>query len=203
MASEPEELPSVYVSAISSQSHDAAALRSPSIEPFITVPHYSEIKPTLLQVLEMYRGDIALPVEPFGVKHCAEHHRKLKPGSNPVYINAYKLPHSQRQLVEELIIEMLDQGVIQESNSPWNSFFIFGAQEGRYFTFTAAYHPVSNGLVERANIKILEVLRPIVNELLDNWEDWLPHAAASLNSSVSDSTGKSLHIIWGRKTSTL
>ncbi len=59
--------------------------------------------------------------EPSGVKHCAEHHIKLKPGSNPVYINANKLPHSQRQLVEELIKDMLDKGVIQESNSPWNS----------------------------------------------------------------------------------
>ncbi len=69
----------------------------------------------------MHRGAIALPGEPLGVKHCAEHHIKLKPGSNPVYINAYRLPHSQRQLMEELIKDMLDQGVVQESNSPWNS----------------------------------------------------------------------------------
>ncbi len=68
----------------------------------------------------MCRGAIALPGEPLGVTHCAEHHIKLKPGSNPLYINVYKLPHSQR-LVEELIKDMLDQGVIQESNSPWNS----------------------------------------------------------------------------------
>ncbi len=62
-------------------------------------------------------------------------------------------------------------------------------------TFTAAYHPVSKGLVERANRKILEVLRPIVNELLNNWEDWLLHVAASLNSSINHSTGKSPHYI--------
>ncbi len=61
--------------------------------------------------------------------------------------------------------------------------------------FTAAYHLASNGLVERANRKILEVLRPIVNDLLDNWEDWLPHVAASINSLVNDSTGKSPHYI--------
>ncbi len=62
-------------------------------------------------------------------------------------------------------------------------------------TFTAAYHPASNGLVKRGNRKILEVLRPIVNDLLDNWEDWLPHIAASIHSSVNDPTGKSPHYI--------
>ncbi len=41
VASEPKELPSVYVSTISSQIHDAAAQRSPSLEPFIKVTHYS------------------------------------------------------------------------------------------------------------------------------------------------------------------
>ncbi len=60
-------------------------------------------------------------------------------------------------------------------------------------TFTAAYHSASNGLVERANWKFLEVLRPIVNELFDNLEDWLPHVAASIISSVNDSTGKPPH----------
>ncbi len=86
--------------------------------------HYSEIKPTLLEVLEMHRGAIALPGEPLGVTHCTEHHIKLEPGSNPVYINAYKLTHSQRKLVEELIKDMLDQGVIQESKSPWISLLV-------------------------------------------------------------------------------
>ncbi len=66
----------------------------------------------------MHRGAIALP-EHLGVTHCAEHHIKLKPGSRPVYIDAYKIPHSQRG--EELIKDMLDQEVTQESNSPWNS----------------------------------------------------------------------------------
>ena len=61
--------------------------------------------------------------------------------------------------------------------------------------FTVSYHPASNGLVERANRKILEVLRPVVGKLLETWEDWLPHVAASINSSVCESTGKSPHFI--------
>ncbi len=72
----------------------------------------------------------------------------------------------------------------------WYPIF-FSLQFGIKQTFTATYHPASNGLVERANRKILEVLRPIVNELLDNWENWLPHVAPSLSSSVNDPTGKS------------
>ncbi len=40
--------------------------------------------------------------------------------------------------------------------------------------FTVTYHSTSNGLVERANRKILEVLLQVVRELLETWEDWLP-----------------------------
>ncbi len=90
VATGPEELLSAYVSTISSQIHDAAARRSPSLEPFIKAAHYIEMKPTLLQVLEKNRQTTALPGKPLGVTHCAKHHIKLKQGSNPVYINAYK-----------------------------------------------------------------------------------------------------------------
>ncbi len=69
------------------------------------------------------------------------------------------------------------------------------SQFGITQTFTAAYHPASNGLVERANRKFLETLSPIVNDLLENWEDWLPHIAASINSSVNYSTEKFPHYI--------
>ncbi len=79
------------------------------------------MRPTILHVLENHREAIALPGEALGVTHCAEHHIKLKLSTNPVYINAYKLPHSQRELVGDMIKDMLEQGVIQESSSLWNS----------------------------------------------------------------------------------
>ncbi len=40
-----------------------------------------------------------------------------------------------------------------------------------------------------------EILRPIVNGLHDNWEDWLPQIAAAINCSVNDSTGKPPYFI--------
>ncbi len=70
--------------------------------------------------------------------------------------------------------------VLQEICSP------FGITQ----TFTVAYHPASNGLVERTNRRILDVLRPIVGRLLGTWEDWLPQVAATINATVCESTGQ-------------
>ena len=65
-------------------------------------------------------------------------------------------------------------------------------------TFVSVQHPASNGLVERANKKILDVLRHVVSQLHDSWQDWLPHVAASINGSINASTGKTPHyIIYG------
>ncbi len=58
-----------------------------------------------------------------------------------------------------------------------------------------AYHPASNGLVERSSRKILEILRPIVTGHLGAWKDWIPQVAATINASVCDSTGQSPHYI--------
>ncbi len=61
--------------------------------------------------------------------------------------------------------------------------------------FTVNYHPAGNGPEEHVNRKIIDVLRPVVCGLLHTWEDWFPHVAASINSSVCESTGQSLHFI--------
>ncbi len=58
-----------------------------------------------------------------------------------------------------------------------------------------SHHTASNGLVEHTNSKILEILRHLAGYLQETWEDWLFHVAASINCSVSSSTGKTLHYI--------
>ncbi len=64
-------------------------------------------------------------------------------------------------------------------------------------TFTDANHPVSNGLVETNNKKILNALRPVVNSFFEHWEDRIPKKSICINSSVSESTGKTPHYIYG------
>ncbi len=71
-------------------------------------------------------------------------------------------------------------------------------QYGIKQTFTAAYHPASNGLVERTNRKILEILRHAVDTTQEAWQDWLFQVAASISGSVNGSTGKTpQYIIFG------
>lgn len=42
-------------------------------------------------------------------------------GSNPVKVRPYRYPHSQKAQIESMIADMLDQGIIQPSNSPFSS----------------------------------------------------------------------------------
>ncbi len=62
-------------------------------------------------------------------------------------------------------------------------------------TFITAHHPASNGLVERTNRKVLEILQHLAGHLHKTWEDWLLQVAASINVSVNSSTCKTPHYI--------
>ncbi len=55
---------------------------------------YLEHRDSLLTLLHKYREVIALPGESLGATDKAEHHIRLKPGTKPVYIPAYRLLHS-------------------------------------------------------------------------------------------------------------
>ena len=62
-------------------------------------------------------------------------------------------------------------------------------------TFITPYHPASNGLVERTNKKILDILRHLAGQFQESWQDWLPHVTACINGSINTSTGKTPHYI--------
>ncbi len=49
-----------------------------------------------------------------------------------------------------------------------------------------AYHPASNGLVERNNRKILQHLHTLVGNVSSSWHEWMPQVMASLNPRSLD-----------------
>ena len=57
-----------------------------------------------------------------------------------------------------------------------------------------AYSPQANGKVERANRRILDILRHITASS-SSWDNWIPQVACSLNSAIHSSCNESPHFI--------
>ncbi len=92
-----------------------------------------EPEATLLKLLAQHRQAVALPGKPLELTNRVTHHITLQPDAQPSYVPSYRLPHSQRQVVQQKVDELLQDGVIQESHSPWNSpLFLVGKKDGSY-----------------------------------------------------------------------
>ncbi len=103
------------------------------LEPYMKVLDYPEARASLLDLLVKHRRALALHGEPLGVTDKVKHRIVLKPNANPSYVPSYRLPHSQRVVVQNMIEGMLDDGVIQESCSAWNSpLFLVPKRDGTY-----------------------------------------------------------------------
>ncbi len=60
------------------------------------------------------------------------------------------------------------------------------------------YHPTSNGQSGKSQKKVVRHNPAVVHNLHDDWEDWSPQTAVSINSLVYNLIGKSpLSIIYG------
>ncbi len=132
VTSQPLDLPSFSISEFAGVQLGGENT-NPKLDNHVNVKDYPELRARLLETLNRYRDTIALSGEALGATSLMEHNIKLKPGTRQVYIPAYRVPHSQRQVVSEQIEEMLEQGVIQHSTSPWNSpLFLVPKKDGQF-----------------------------------------------------------------------
>ena len=130
---EPPEFPQACIASVDQLPSNSERGQDPTLSSYVSVVDYPELKQPLLKLLGRYRDVIALPGEPLGATTCIEHHVRLKPGTQPIYVPAYRLPHSQRQIVEEHVKDMKAQGVIQDSLSPWSSpIFLVPKKDGSF-----------------------------------------------------------------------
>jgi hypothetical protein len=51
-----------------------------------------------------------------------------------------------------------------------------------------AYHPQTDGQMERVNREVEKYLRTFVNHKQDDWADWLPLAEFTFNNSIHEAT---------------
>jgi hypothetical protein len=52
---------------------------------------------------------------------AAQHSINVEPGTNPINTRPYRLPEAQKEEVNKQIQKLLQEGIIEESDSPWNS----------------------------------------------------------------------------------
>ena len=62
-------------------------------------------------------------------------------------------------------------------------------------TRTTPYHPQSDGMVERFNRTLQQMLKSFVNENRDDWDDHLPYLMMAYRSSPHESTGLSPNLM--------
>jgi len=91
-----------------------AAVRNTGDEPT------SEELAQLRQLVERYRDVFAMSGSELGKTHVLEHSIKTKCDA-PVCQPARRLPWHSRQKARELVNEMIEQGIVEESSSPWSS----------------------------------------------------------------------------------
>ena len=129
------DFPQSFFAASLAQGAPTNTLRdfSASVTPSLSSTDYPEFQERLLKLLFTHSSAVALPGDPLGCTHLVEHKIELLPDTRPVYIPAYRLPHSQREIANRKVQEMIDEGIVEPSTSPWNSpLFLVPKKDGDF-----------------------------------------------------------------------
>lgn len=79
-------------------------------------PQSSPIQEVLDQYADVFQENTKLPP-----KRAIDHQIKLQPGTAPVNMRPYRLPHQQKNVMEDMIKQLLQHKLIRESISPYCS----------------------------------------------------------------------------------
>ena len=81
----------------------------------------SEEKTSLGEICFDYQDVFFLPGDRLSCTNAVKHTIYLEPGTVPINTRPYRLPESQRKEIDKQVTNLLEEGIIVQSNSPWNS----------------------------------------------------------------------------------
>ncbi|XP_016182574.1 uncharacterized protein LOC107624629 [Arachis ipaensis] len=116
--------------------------------------------PALMLLLHKYATVFDQPVG-LPPQRAQDHSIPLIQGAEPVKVRPYRVPHSQKEQIEVMVQQMLHEGIIQPSNSPFSSPILLVKKKDGTWRFCTDYRAL-NKITVKDSFPI-----PTVEELLD------------------------------------
>lgn len=118
------------------------------------------ILPEIQQILDAFPEVTTPPTEPPPQRAC-DHSIPLVDGARPVNVQAYRYPLALKDEIETQVETMLQQGLIQPSNSPFNSPVLLVRKKDKTWRFCVDYRYL-NALTVKTSFPI-----PVFEQLMD------------------------------------
>ena len=80
-----------------------------------------EGKKFLLEVCVEYQDVFYLPADKLSCTNAARLSIQLEPAVTPINTRPYRLPESQKEEIDRQVRQLVEDGIITKSDSPWNS----------------------------------------------------------------------------------
>jgi hypothetical protein len=120
----------------------------------------ADIEPELAILLHTYASVFQIPTS-LPPQREQDHVIPLEKGAGPIKVRPYRYPHTQKEQIEKMVQDMLDQGIIQPSNSPFSSPIILVKKKDGSWRFCTDYRAL-NAITVKDKFPM-----PTVDELLD------------------------------------
>lgn len=112
------------------------------------------------------------------------------------YTQAYPIPNQESQTIAKTFVNefickfALPQTILTDQGTNFLSQLMKSVS--KLFKLkhmqTTAYHPQSNGSLERSHQTLIQYLRHFINEKQTDWDNWLPMATFAFNTTIHSST---------------
>jgi hypothetical protein len=126
----------------------------------------------LIEFADVFAEPTGLPPS----KAC-DHTIPIQEGSNPPNVRPYRMPHKQKNIVEELVQKMLKNNEIRLSNSPYSSPAILVKKKDMTWRLCVDYRQLNN-LTIKNKFPI-----PVIEDLLDELQGATLFSKIDLRSS--------------------
>jgi hypothetical protein len=80
-----------------------------------------EERKLLIEACSDFADIFYLPGDKLSSTGAAQHSISIEPGTEPINTRPYRLPEAQKEEVKKQVQKLLQEGIIEESSSPWNS----------------------------------------------------------------------------------